>query len=331
MSVIRKLAFVFFVSAINYAHAQTSGATLQTPPAPPALTGQGTVTIATPPMAQTPPSTREAVRKAVDNAADTILEPGEVRKLGDKVKRAREAQQTPTYPGGKIPKPVSRTIEIEMDPAQQPRMVRLAAATITSMVFSDMEGQPWSIESTSFDPSAFSDGRSSCSAGGQQGASGEQKKQTNILNLLPCDLYSYGNVVVTLKEFSMPIVFMLGAGQADEVDVRLSIRVRGSNPDAKPEIIVSDGAPEHDTAIQAFLDGVPPSAAKPLVVSDNVGQAWQYKGAMYFRSRYEIYAPAFWSHAGSADGLHVYKFKSVQPALTISRKNRPDTITISGY
>ena len=265
----------------------------------------------------------------MDSAADTILDPADVGKIKDKMMSGRQRQVTPSYPGNAIPKPVSRSILIDPDPAQQPRMIRLSEATITSFVFADTVGNPWLLESKSFDPSMFSDGATGC--GGQGASQADKQKPSHFLNLQPCNPYAFGNVVITLKDFPAPIVFMLSTGQSNEVDVRVSVRVLGSNPDARAEIVVSEGIPEHDATMQDFLDGVPPRSASALKISGGIGQGWLYNGAMYFRSRYQVYAPAFHGHVGSADGLHVYKFRRVEPIITVSNNGRPDAVIVSGY
>ena len=287
------------------------------PPRPPRL-----------PVPIMPPTTREVVGAMVDEAVDTVLLPSEVGRIKDRVQSVRQRQVTPSYPGNTMPKPISRSISVSPDPAAQPKMVRLSAATITSVVFSDISGNPWMIESKSFDPGSFSDGVTGC---GQQGGQASEKPQrpTNILNLQPCDPYSYGNVVVTLKGFNAPVVFMLSTGRSKEVDVRISARVNGRNPDAMAEVVVSENLPDHDNAMQYFLDGVPPPGAKALKAK--IGQAWMYGGAMYYRTRHQLYAPAFQSHVGSAEGMHVYKFRRVEPYVTVSNSGQADVVTINGY
>ena len=312
----------------------TAPTALGQPPKPPGSSAGPARAAAAPvrfPVPIAPPTVKEMVESTVDSAADTILDPADVGKIKDKVMSGRRRLVTPSYPGDLIPKPVSRSIVIDPDPAQQPRMIRLSESTITSFVFADIAGNPWLLESKSFDPAMFSDGATGC--GGGQGAAeaDKQKKPSHFLNLQPCNPYAYGNVVVTLKDFPAPIVFMLATGQSDQVDVRVSVRVLGSNPDARPEIVVSEGTPEHDPTMQDFLDGVPPRSASALKVSGGIGQGWLYNGAMYFRSRFQVYAPAFHEHVGSADGLHVYKFRRAEPLVTVSNNGRPDAVIVSGY
>lgn len=281
------------------------------------------------PIPIAPPTVREIVETTVNDANDTVLRPNEVGRLRDSTMRARQRQTTPTYPGNVMPKPISRTINIDPDPAQQPRMVRMSQATITSFVFSDTSGNPWIIDSRSFDSSAFSDGTTGCGAQQQMGKD-VQHKPSNILNMQPCDPYAFGNVVITLKGFPVPIVFMLSTGQSNEVDVRVAARILGVNPDARAEIVQAEAMPEHDDVMQDFLDGVPPAAAKPLKMSGG-GQAWIYGGSMYIRTRMQVYSPAFRGHVGSADGMHVYKFSRAEPRVILAHNGSPETIAITGY
>ncbi len=335
----KHLSIVLALAIVAAPHAtaqqQAAGGAQAQPRQPGASTPQGGSAAAAQPKQRmpipiAPPTVREFVKGAVDDMSDAILEPGDVGKLKDKVQRRRQREVTPSYPGNQMPKPVRRRIVVEPDPTQAAPVVRLSAATITSFVFSDSAGNAWNIESKSFDPGLFSDGTSGC---GENGGKGGDKaaKPTNILNLYPCDPFSYGNVVVTLKGFPAPITFMLATGRSNEVDVGISARVTGVNPDAKAEIVLAEGLPEHDPVMQDFLDGIPPTSAVPLKISGAAGQVWLYAGAMYFRSRLQVYAPAFRNHVGSADGLHVYKFVRPEPILTVSNNGRPDMLNVTGY
>jgi intracellular multiplication protein IcmK len=291
------------------------------------------------PIPIAPPTVREAVREQVIEVGDAILDPEDVGSLKDKRMRYSERERAPTYPGNKMPKPVSRSIVIEPDPTQPPRVIRLSGSTITSFVFSDMTGNPWNIESKSFDLVEFCDGlhcgsgaasATPASVGKGQAPQGADAP-TNILTLLPSGPYSFGNIVVTLKGFPSPIVFMLAAGRSNEVDVRVTVRVQGHNPDAKAEIVEVENLPEHDPSMQDFLDGVAPPSSRQLKLPDDMGQAWHYKGAMYLRTRFEVLSPAFRNHVGSADGMHVYKFMRIEPLVTVTNVGRPDVIVVSGY
>ena len=129
--------------------APTPPTALGQPPRPPSASTGPARAAAAPvrlPVPIAPPTVREMVESTVDSAADTILDPADVGKIKDKMMSGRQRQVTPSYPGNAIPKPVSRSILIDPDPAQQPRMIRLSEATITSFVFADTVGNPccWS-------------------------------------------------------------------------------------------------------------------------------------------------------------------------------------------
>lgn len=273
------------------------------------------------------PVSREMVEAEVEQQRAYILTPEQIELLKKDATAARKANISP-YPNGVIAKPVSRTMEIDPDIAQQPRLLRLSAGMISTIVFSDRNGNPWLIKSVSFDCSQFEDGASCQSAG--KAATGKAVP-TNILKIQPITPVAYGNIVIELEDVTSPVNFMLAAGQSDETDITISARVAGRNPNAKPQAITLDRMPEHDNLLIDFLNGVAPSGAMRLAVAGGAAEAWQFQGALYIRTRLVILSPAFKDHAGSADGIHVYKYQSVFSQLLASSSGVTTTLQVSGF
>lgn len=271
------------------------------------------------------PVVRDLVEDEVQERRAYILTPRQIDLLKKDVSEARQANITP-YPSGKIAKPVSRAFTIDPDVTQQPRLIRLSAGMISTLVFSDQNGNPWLIKSVSFDCNLFDDG----AACGKNQAAGA-RSPTNILKLQPVTPYSYGNIVVELEELTSPINFILATGQSDETDLTLSARVVGRNPNAKPQNISLERMPEHDGMMGYFLDGVAPKGATKLKVGGGSAEAWQHNGALYIRTRLSILSPAFTDHAGSADGMHVFKYQSVFPQLLASVNGVTTMLYVSGF
>lgn len=285
----------------------------------------------TPPAAPAPaqplppiPVASDLVQQSVHEASSYILTPEEIETLKSAAAEARKAMVSP-YPHGAIAKPVTRSVEVEPDSTQQPRLVRLSSGTITTLTFSDMNGSPWLVKSVSLDCNLFDDG-ATCGKGGPA-----KPQPTNIVKLQPTKDYSYGNIVVELEGLPSPVIFMLAAGQSDETDVGISVRVAGHNPNAKPSLIALDRMPQHDAAMGDFLDGVPPRGARKLIVGGGRAEAWQDHGALYVRTRLSILSPAFMDAVGSADGMHVFKYYSVVPQLLASDHGTTTSLYISGY
>lgn len=270
------------------------------------------------------PIVRGVVDAAVKEQAAYILTPDQIELLKQSSSEARKANISP-YPRGTISKPVSRSFNIDSDSMQQTRMIRLSAGAITSLVFTDMNGNPWLIKSSAFDCGNFNDG--TCNA---QGA-GASKSPTNIMKIQPVVPYAYGNIVIELEDMASPIIFMMSAGQANETDVRIDARVAGRNPNAKPQAISLDRMPEHDSAMGYFLDGVAPQGATKVKISGGQAEGWVLNGALYLRTRLSVLSPAFMNKVGSADGINVFKYFSVVPQLLASVDGKPTTLYVSGF
>lgn len=311
-----KFLVAVFLTAAVAAHAQTP-----VPSRAPAANSQVTAKDVSPPI----PIIKGVVESVVNEQKAIVLTPEQMESIKQTTSKAREAEPF-QYPNKFIAKPVVRSFYIEPDATQQPRMVRLFLGTITSLVFSDLNGNPWLISAVSFDCAQFDDGKT-CQRGNSQGT----PPPTNIVKLQPMKPYAYGSIVIELEGLPSPITFMLSTGQSDENDIRIEARVSGRNPNAKPQAIVLDKMPEHDPLMGYFLDGVPPQGAQRLKVGGGQADGWMMNGALYLRTRLSILSPAFTNHVGSADGMHVYKFFSVIPNLLASANGKTMTLFVSGY
>ena len=287
------------------------------------------------PPAQHPVSTKDIsppipiIKSVVDDVVKEqqaiVLTPDQIEGIKRTTSKARETEPF-QYPDRFIAKPVVRSFYIEADSTQQPRMVRLFQGTLTSLVFSDLDGNPWLIKAVSFDCSLFEDGKT-CGRNQNKG----DNTPTNIVTLQPMKPYAYGNIVIELEGLPSPVTFMLSTGQSEENDIRIEARVAGHNPNAKPQSLVFNKMPEHDPMMGYFLDGVPPQGAQRLKIGGGEAEGWKLNNALYLRTRLSILSPAFTDHAGSADGTHVYKFFSVIPNILASVNGKPLTLFVSGY
>ena len=271
------------------------------------------------------PIVKGVVDSIVNEQRAIILTPDQMESIKQTTSKFRETEPF-QYPNKFIAKPVVRSIYIEPDATQQPRMVRLFLGTISSLVFSDRNGNPWFISAVSFDCTQFDDGRT-CKRGDDKGTS----SPTNLVKLQPIKPYAYGSIVIELEGLSSPITFMLSTGQSDENDIRIEARVSGRNPNAKPQAIVIDKMPDLDPLLGYFLDGVAPPGAIRLKIEGGQAEGWTINGKLYLRTRLSILSPAFKDHAGSADGTHVYKFYSVYPSVLASANGKPTTLLVTGY
>lgn len=233
-----------------------------------------------------------------------------------------ERQQQRSMPYLNPAKPVTRTLLVNLDPGVAPPTLRLSRGQQTSLVFSDVSGQPWMIEKVSMNRQLFSDGR--VIGAGQGGQGGQAETPTNVLSIEALTPAAYGNVTVTLRGQSTPVIFVLTTGQA-EVDMRVDAKVPGRNPDAEAEVSMQ-AAPGLDNAMPYFLDGVPPASAKRLRVTGLDGaEAWVYDRNLYVKARANAQYPAYFAAARSTSGVSVYRYVGVPKAATFTIGGRAQT------
>lgn len=318
----------FLLLAITTLMCSAAAAQAQKPPTPPTTAATPTVIPATPEsMVGRPiPVVKDLVKGIVDEQRSLILTPEQYEAIRRTSSETRSAGATGPYPNAFVPRPVSRQIELDANPAAQPRLIRLAQGSITTFVFSDQNGNPWLVTDVSFDPRLFSDGRT-----GQASGAASQPPATNVIKLQPLTQYAYGNVVVQLEGFPSALTFMLATGYADEVDVQVAARISGKNPNAKAMPMALDTMPERDEFLATFLDGVAPKDARRLLVSGGAAEVWALGEKMYVRTRLAALSPAFIDHAGSADGMHVYAYAANYSSLLMSNDGKHAMLSVTGF
>lgn len=267
------------------------------------------------------PRPEDVIDDTVNDIQDLQLTPEQVKKLKQVWLDREKAKATPY---ADPPKPVTRTLPINLDPGISPPVLRLSMGQLTSIVFSDNGGQPWIIQKVALNRDVFNDGKSD---NGQSGQAAANSEPTNILTLTPERAAAYGNVTVTLKGLATPIIMILTTAQT-EVDMRIDAKVPGRNPDTVATINVMS-MPRIDDTLTAFLDGVPPAGAKRLNVTGLDGvSAWLYKSNLYIRAKAQAQYPAYTHAEGSTSGVNVYKFAGMQNAVTFTTGGQAVTVFI---
>lgn len=228
----------------------------------------------------------------------------------------RQAQEVAT-PYNTVAAPVTRSLAITLNPGEHPPVLRLNAGMLSTIVFSDLAGNPWDIEKVSFDSDRFSNGSDNQ----------EEKGSTNILTITPLTAQAYGNLIVTLRGLSTPVIMMLTTGQS-ETDIRVDAKLPGRSNNAK--LVVSSSAdsifPENDSL--AFMDGFAPEGAIELDVDNKNVRAWKYNDNTYVRSSYTLIRPAYISTLKANNGMNIYRFKGDinLKYLTFSVSGQPQTV-----
>jgi len=281
---------------------------------------------ARPPMA----ITKEVVERLVDDRRARMLTPKQIEGVRESADAARRAAVSP-YPQGMIAEPRSRRIVFRPEVPQagrKPEVIEMWQGTLSTLVFTDMNGNPWNVKAVSLDCSIFDDGRS-CD-GNDGGGKGGASDPTNMVSLRAATPYSYGNIVVRLDGLATPVIFVLRTGKSKVTDMELSVQVEGRNPSAPPQVVSMQGLPGFDERMGDFLSGLPPEGATRMKVAGASAEAWMFNGAMYVRTRVSLLSPAFTDRVGSAEGVVVYKYPRFVPALLATINGAPTTLIVSG-
>lgn len=292
---------------------------VSSPPVPPPKSGLGKeVGAAAQKTTIVMPKPREVVEQAMDDIEDTQLTDEQIERLKKLYLRRERQKATPYLTAAK---PITRTLMVNLDPGISPPILRVTRGQLTSVVFSDMKGEPWIIKDVGLNRDLFSDGRDS----GAQGAGAVEP--TNVLTIEPRTAAAFGNVAIKLKGLSTPVIFVLAAAQ-QEVDLRVDSKIPGRNPDAVDTVDYTT-MPSIDPSLTSFLDGVPPKDARRMHVTGLVNtDAWTYQDQLYVRTDADAQYPAYFSSARSTSGKAVYRFNARQNSITLLSNGRAVTVFI---
>lgn len=286
--------------------------------------------ITSPAIAAAPPSIRdELVKSTRSMVADQVAEYQYSQLTPEEMYRIKsielEKERIGANPYLSIPEPVVRSLAVSLNPGEQPPLVRVSKDMLTSIVFTDNDGQPWYIDKVTINRNQFSD-----AANMPSDETGEVTP-TNILTLEPNENFVFGNVSINLKGKALPVILILASGQPT-VDLRVDARIPGRNPDAAyvPGSSVVRAQTDIDNDALAFLDGSIPDLAEPLIASDVAAQGWEYNNSLYVKSRLDVLFPAYSSRASTADGVNIYRFDTTTPNNSITlmqRHGQPVTVS----
>lgn len=275
-----------------------------------------------------PMNVNRSKEEIVAEALGMALSPQQVKNLKDLfLQQERDASTPYSYTA----RPIVRSLPVDLSPATQPPVVRLSKGMLSSIVFSDLSGNPWEIDHVSFNHDLFSDNPPDKP---KQDESGNYKG-TNILSIEPLTATAYGNVTVTLKGLSTPVIFILSTGQ-NEVDMRIDARLSGRSPTAVNSALranlnsLSGGVMANiDSQTLMFLDGTPPPEAERVRTTDPSLEAWNYNGQYIVRTRDTVLYPSYKTTARSTSGMGIFIYPDPINQITVSRNNGTATIFLN--
>lgn len=290
-------------------------------------------------VAQEPPNTFTSTHELVnapgssfDTAVEIERKVQELRKLQltpDQVNIIKQSiidqQRHTATPYPQNARPVTRSLGISLNPGEAPPVLRLSSGMLTSIVFADNAGNPWNIEKISLNRALFNDGL------GASDSSVDNSGETNVLTLEPLTPVAYGNVAITLKGLTTPIIFLITTGQSD-VDFRIDAKIPGISPDAVYSSYSGYQASRISTTIDdmalMFVDGIPPAEAIEQQTGNRDVKAWVYGEDMVIRTDKQVIFPAYRTSVRATNGMTVYKFDGAIRNITLSKEGKPMTIFV---
>lgn len=230
-------------------------------------------------------------------------------------------QQAASASATQPPKPITSSMMVSLAPGATPPVIDLQKGFITSLVFVDSSGNKWPIVGYDLgNPSAFNI---------------QWNKGSNTILVQANSLYTYGNLAVTLKGTTTPVMLTLVPGQ-NTVDYRVDLHVQGQSPDALSPMSSSEPAAAGNTLLNV-LNGIPPAKAKALQLSGgacvedlNNCQGWLYQGKLYLRIPNAVLSPSWLSTMQSSDGVHAYVMQKT-PNILVTVNGQAQQVNIKGY
>lgn len=278
-------------------------------------------------MADLPPDYSQLVSPSISSTIADQLQQYESQQLSpQQLKRLQQIeldkQRVLSTPYNTVPAPIVRSINPDLSAGKTPPVIRVSKNLLTSIVFTDLKGNPWFIEKVIVNRDQFDDSASINPDG----------KPTNILSLEPTQAIQYGTVSITLKGKTMPVIFLLSAGQG-EVDIRVDARMDGVNPDTPsagvdPASLMSVSGVDESSL--GFLDGVIPQGAEQLQSSDSGVVGWLFNNQTYVKTKLDVLYPSYHSRATTADGVNIYRFQNNPKSVSLlQRGGQPVTVNFT--
>lgn len=259
------------------------------------------------------PAPTDDEQQAFNGVARTALPmtPDQIRQLKNMMVYTKQAASEPV---GTPPKPVLSTQIVNLAPGSAPPVVRLEQGFVTSVVFTDISGNPWPI--VSYD------------LGNSQAFNIQWLTNSNLLMIQATSLYTFGNLAVTLKGLPTPVMLTLIPGQ-QVVDYRADLQIQQELPGISSDnLSATSGTPVNQTLLD-ILNGVPPQNAQVLEVTGGEASAWLIDGKLYLRTKLTVLSPEWIAIMKNSDGTNAYEMSKTANIL-VSRYGLPVQLQIEG-
>ncbi len=253
------------------------------------------------------PTTRDTlIEQAFGHQMDMML-PMETKHIAEQKQKVRETEKAIRQAEPLI---ATGSKQLILEPNAPIPVVLLTPGYVTALVFYDVTGAPWPI--------------TSCTEGNVNHFSvvkPEDLKPGNMITVQSTSSQANSNIILTLAEFSLPVVIQIKTIDFEETgkvtDSMVSFRATKKGPLAKePKIGRITQSPVSDQ-LMSFLDGIPPKKAERIdsVSNYNGMDMWRYKGVLYFRTVFPVIWPAWDLIVNGSEGIKLYRLPDVSNIL----------------
>lgn len=242
-------------------------------------------------------NSEDIIKDSYDRALMELL-PVNPEQMIEMRKRYEDTKRSIEEPIGPPPKISNRLLKLTLEPNESTPQLNLYVNNLTTLVFSDITGQPWIIQSAASANTNFVVNK----IGGL-----DENSNSNMVTVFPSSQYARGNLVVTLKDNPVPITFSLISGQ-DKVDFRTDVRIQKRGPHAVIDANVTSRylKPTDDSLLTEFLYGIAPDKAIKYKTNDKNVEAWQFEDKLFIRTEYNLVSPGPIAVSSDVSGIHAY-------------------------
>ena len=271
--------------------------------------------------AQAPASAKPVItsveKKEIDDAALQALIKQYFPMSRDQVHAFKDAsadqKKTNAMPPGPAPTvETSNIIPVDFKPGHVMPVIRIAAGSVSSIVFTDKAGKIWPIVSyTIGDPEAFGI---------------QWNKSSGVLMLQGKKLYGQSNIGVILQGMDIPVMITILLGQ-DNWDYLDYVQVQQYMPSDQGLDLPSNVTPAPPYLI-SVLNGVPPAGAVALTVSDSSVKVWTYLGKYLMLTQSTLLSPTWSFRADGPNDYHAYEIQPT-PYLLLSNQGKVEKLVVT--
>lgn len=215
------------------------------------------------------------------------------------------------------PIPESNRIPIELSTMRPPQVLRVSADMVSTVMFTDVTGQPWPIAAVVPGSKGWVEIKS------------DPERAPHIFTVTPQETYAMTNLSVWLQDSTTPVIIQVVSDKR-RVDSLLELVAQARGPLAKKNAVEFAVSPQVISSEQNdLMSGLTPAGAVALKVMGGEAQAWILNGKMYLRSRLMLRAPSARFVFSNSDGTKVYELP-VTPVVNMVDDGRNVSLKVAG-